>query len=508
MEKDIIIIGAGISGLSAGCYAQINGYKTSIFEMNKIPGGLCTAWQRKGFTFDISMHMLTGSVSGPLHKMWEELGVAGNFKFYFHDHISQIEGMGRKLNFSVDRKKLEDEMIAISPEDAELIKEFTRIIFGPDMMKAASLKPAELKNIIDRVKPIPYILPLLRIFSRYNRVTLQEFAARFKDPFLRKAVRFFIDAPGWPMPQFPIVVMTGFVKNGVSEAGVPLGGSQKVAFHIADLYKQLGGETHYNSRATGLIIENDRVVGIRLKDGSEHRADRVIWAGDGHTLIFDILGGKYINERIRNMYENWMPVKPIVHVMIGVNRDLSEEPHRIIFEPEEPVTIAGRENRWMTVIHHCFDKSMAPAGKSAVEVWFDTDYTYWEELAKDRKKYNAEKQRIAEYTIRQLEKRWPGFLSQVEVTDVPTPATYMRYTGNWKGSPDGWYLTPDNIKEMEPLRTLPGIEGLFMAGQWTTPFSGTVMAALSGRQIVQLMCRKEGKKFRGKSGPEVVNTSK
>jgi phytoene dehydrogenase-like protein len=495
MGKDIIIIGAGISGLSTGCYAQMNGYKTSIYEMNKIPGGLCTAWQRKGFTFDISMHMLTGSVSGPIHRMWEELGVAGNFKFYFHNHISLIEGMGRKLNFSTNRKKLEDEMLVISPEDAELIKEFIRIIFGPDMMKAASLKPAELKNLFDKLKVIPFILPLLRVFSRYNKVTVQQFAARFKDPFLREAVRFFIDAPGWPMPQFPMGVMAGFVKSGVTEAGTPLGGSQQVAFHIANLYKQLGGETHYDSHVTDLIIENDRVVGIKLKDNSEHRADSVIWAGDGHTLIFDILGGKYMNERIRNMYENWLPVKPIVHVMIGVNRDLSDEPHRIIFETEEPITVAGREHRWLTVIHHCFDKSMAPAGKSVVEVWFDTEYSFWDELASDRKKYNAEKQRIAEYTIRQLEKRWPGFSSQVEVTDVPTPATYMRYTGNWKGSPDGWYLTPDNMNDMEPLRTLPGLEGLHMVGQWTTTFSGTVIAAMSGRQVIQLMCKKEGKKF-------------
>ena len=495
MGKDIIIIGAGISGLSSGCYAQMNGFKTSIYEMNKIPGGLCTAWQRKGFTFDISMHMLTGSVSGPIHRMWEELGVAGNFKFYFHHHISQIEGMGRKLNFSTNRKKLEDEMLAISPEDAGLIKEFVHIIFGPDMMKASSLKPAELKNLFDKLKVIPFILPLIRFFSRYNRVTIQELAARFKDPFLREAVRFFIDAPGWPMPQFPMVVMSGFIKGGVTEAGAPFGGSQQVAFHIADLYKQLGGEVHYNSCVFDLIIENDRVVGIKLKDGSEHRAATVIWAGDGHTLIFDILGGKYMNERTKNMYENWMPVKPIVHVMIGVNRDLSEEPHRIIFEPEEPVTIAGREHRWITMIHHCFDKSMAPAGKSAVEVWFDTEYTYWEELVSDRKKYNAEKQRIAEYTIKQLEKRWPGFSSQVEVIDVPTPATYMRYTCNWKGSPDGWYLTLDNINDMEPLRILPGLEGLQMVGQWTSPFTGTVIAALSGRQVIQLMCKKEGKKF-------------
>ncbi len=285
MGKNIIIIGAGISGLSAGCYAQMNGYNTSIFEMNKIPGGLCTAWQRKGYTFDISMHMLTGSRSGPIHRMWEELGVAGNFRFHYHDHVSVIEGMGRKLKFSTDRKKLEDDMIAISPDDAKTIKEFTAVVFGPDMMKAASLKPSELKNLTDKVKVIPAILPLLRVFSKYNNVTFQEFVSRFKDPFLREAVRFFIDAPGWPMPRFPMVVMAGFMRGGTTEAGAPLGGSQQVAFHIENLYKRLGGNAYYNKKVTGLVLENDRAAGIKLEDGSELRADNIIWAGDGHNLI-------------------------------------------------------------------------------------------------------------------------------------------------------------------------------------------------------------------------------
>jgi phytoene dehydrogenase-like protein len=112
---------------------------------------------------------------------------------------------------------------------------------------------------------------------------------------------------------------------------------------------------------------------------------------------------------------------------------------------------------------------MAPEGKSAVEVWYNTDYEYWEGLSKDKEKYKAEKKRIADYTIQQLDKRWPGFASQVEVIDVPTPHTYKRYTGNWKGSPDGWYLTRDNLMDQEPLRTLPGLEGLRMIGQWTAP---------------------------------------
>jgi phytoene dehydrogenase-like protein len=257
----------------------------------------------------------------------------------------------------------------------------------------------------------------------------------------------------------------------------------------------MGGELYCKSKVSGLILENNRVTGIRLWDGTVHLADQVIWAADGYNLHYEILGGRYLNDKIRQMYENWKPVKPIVHLMLGVNRDFSDQPHRLVLEMEEPITIARRRHTWMAVNHHCFDKTMAPEGKSVVEVWIDTEYEYWEHLAQNRNAYNNEKRRIADHMIRELEIHWPGFTSQIEVIDIPTPVTYHRYTGNWKGSPDGWYLTPENIKSMEPIRTIPKLEGLYMAGQWTSPFTGTVIAALTGRQIIQLLCRADKKKF-------------
>lgn len=78
MQKSMIIVGAGISGLSTGCYAQMNGYRTVLFESHQVPGGLCAAWTRKGYKFDISMHLLANSKSGPFKKMLDELAVTKN----------------------------------------------------------------------------------------------------------------------------------------------------------------------------------------------------------------------------------------------------------------------------------------------------------------------------------------------------------------------------------------------------------------------------------------------
>ncbi len=346
---------------------------------------------------------------------------------------------------------------------------------------------------MDKIKTAAVILPLMGVFRKYGQITIQEFAQRFRDPFLRSAVRFFMDSPGWPMLRFPMVGLTGYVK-ALKDMGVPIGGSQKVIFRIADLYKQLGGEIHYKSRAVDVIVRDDRATGVRLENGTEHPADIVVWAADGHKLIFDILGGRYLNEKIKDMYSNWVPVLPLVRVGIGVARDMSKEPHRIIFELDKAITIAGEEHRWLCFLHHCFDPTMAPPGSSAVEVWYATRYDYWEILARDPVAYEAEKKRIAEATIAELDRRWPGFASQIEVVDVPTPATYVRYTGNWKGSPDGGYITPENMKQTF-LRTLPGLSDLYMVGQWTAPFTGAAIAALSGRQLIQLLCRQNKKTF-------------
>jgi hypothetical protein len=148
----------------------------------------------------------------------------------------RIEGREKSITFCNDKKKLEDQLLAISHTDANLIREFTGLLFGRDMLDAASLKPSELKNLLDSLKVLPMVFPLMRVFMKYKNKSLQEFAEMFSDPFLKKAIRYFLDGPGWAMPDYPMITLTGFINSGLDKSGVPLGGSQQVAFKIADLY--------------------------------------------------------------------------------------------------------------------------------------------------------------------------------------------------------------------------------------------------------------------------------
>jgi len=221
----------------------MNGYKTTIFEMHTMPGGLCTAWKRKGYTFDISMHMLVGSKSGPLNKMWQELGVLEGRKFFYHDETARIESGGKSLNICGDPRRLEDQMLALSPADADLTKEFIRLLSGQSIMRGASLKPAEMFSLVTTSKwrlffSAPAGLQEIRADDASGVcATLPGPFSPKRRPVLHRFTRV-ADA------SLPMVAMAGFFK-AFYDAGVPLGGSQQVIFRIAELYS--GSEARFTT---------------------------------------------------------------------------------------------------------------------------------------------------------------------------------------------------------------------------------------------------------------------
>ncbi|RPI50195.1 MAG: NAD(P)/FAD-dependent oxidoreductase, partial [Chloroflexi bacterium] len=98
MAHSVAIIGAGIAGLAAGCYLQMNGYETEVFEAHYVPGGLCTGWKRGapgtsgGYTFDGCLHWLLGSgPASPFYDMWRELVDMSAVRFVHHDLRMDIE---------------------------------------------------------------------------------------------------------------------------------------------------------------------------------------------------------------------------------------------------------------------------------------------------------------------------------------------------------------------------------------------------------------------------------
>jgi phytoene dehydrogenase-like protein len=494
-DQSIIIIGAGIAGLSAGCYGRMNGYRTRIFEMDTKPGGVCTAWKRKGYTIDTCIHWLVGSRPGTIfHRFWEELGAVQGRRMIDHEEFMRVEGKGNKV-FIVytDIDRLEQHMKELAPEDKDVIEEIIKGVRTCTRIEMPVEKAPELYGIMDGIKMMFKIFPYFKFMRKWGRVSIQEFAKRFKNPFLREAFPIPFNLPGFPM----ITVLMTLAWLHQKTAGYPVGGSLEFARSIERRYLDLGGEICYKSPVTKILVENNRAVGVRLADGSENRSDFVISAADGHTTLFDMLDGKYINNKIQGYYDQLPIFFPLICVGLGVARSFNELPHSVSginYPLHEPVTIDGKEWKRLTVQIFNFDPSLAPEGKTALRVLIDSDYERWKKLKQDPERYKGEKEKIADSVISLLDERFPGLAAQVEMRDVATPMTWERYTGNWRGSFEGWLITTKTFG-MRMNKTLPGLENFYMAGQWVEPGGGLPTAAWSGRNVIQMICKKDKKPF-------------
>jgi phytoene dehydrogenase-like protein len=481
--KSILIIGAGLSGLASGCYGQMNGYKTTILEMHDKAGGVCTAWKRKGYAIDGAMNWLVGTnTNSSFYKFWEELGAVEEWKIYNHDrYLIKEDQNGKTFTIFCDADRFENYLLEMAPEDSDSIKEFIQAIRIASKFKSSFEQPNELCDEADRV-----IVSHTNHLKKWEGLTGKSFAQRLKNPNLRS---FFESIP---YSISILIWVLGFQHS--KSAGYVIGGALALVKPIEKCYYKLGGEIHFNSKVVKIVVENDRAVGVKLADGNEYRADYVIAAGDGRTVIFDLLDGKYIDETIKKMYEHPVLFPPLVYVGLGIKRKFDDIPPSIAgysFSLKKPIIIAGKEEKSINMLIYNFDPTLAPADKTVVVVAYSTDYDYWKQLRQNIGHYNAEKERIADEVIAALEEKFSNITSQVEMRDIATPITWERYTGNWRGSYEGWLFGAfENIS-----KTLPGLDNFYMAGQWVNAGGGMPTAVMSGRHTIQFICKKDGNKF-------------
>jgi phytoene dehydrogenase-like protein len=491
MSKSIIVVGAGLGGLAAGIYGRHNGYDTRIFEMHSLPGGQCTSWKRKGYTFDVCLHHLFGcSPRSRIYQLWRELGVMPRDMVQPADCTSVGTADGRTFWDYYDLAALEAHLRELAPADGSVVREYLdgiRLFEGKDLMGEMLL--GSKARALGRLVLTPSAL-------KYFRLTMGQFAERFTDPFLRRAFPLLV----YSEPKTPMFIHLARHAEALHGAiRWPIGGALGLARSIEARYLELGGAVQYRARVEKILVENDRAVGVRLADGSEHRADHVVSDADGRKTILELLDGRYMDATTRaycaepDDVTNWA-----VHVFLGVARDLSREPSALILLLDEPVTIAGHETASLEMQLYGFDPTLAPAGKGVIKVELVSSRSYWARLHGDKDAYKAEKERVAAQVIDLLEPRFPGLREQVEVTDVPTVMTWERYMGGTHGFANA----PKKKFEVLPAlggrggqATLPGLRSFHFAGIWATMVGALFTNALSGRHAVEAICRDDGKRF-------------
>jgi phytoene dehydrogenase-like protein len=482
MSKKVIIIGGGIAGLSAGCYARMNGFETEIFEMHSIAGGLCTAWERKGFTFDGCLHWLTGSDPSSLYyPYWEEIGAVQGKQFINYPYFTVVkDGAGNTFTVYTDPGRLREEMLRLAPGDRKLIDRITRDI--------RTIQKNEMPPVLSFRHIIP-VIQSVRMIMKYKE-PVRELAGRFKSPVLRDL---FMQGLDWGEMCSAFLLWT-LALMGAGKAGYPVGGSKGFIGGILERYLQLGGRIRYHARVDGITVSDGKAAGIRLAGGEEHAGDYVISAADGYTTIYRWLEGKYTGKNVEEAYRDFILFPPLVYVSLGFSADYSAEPFSQNITLKKPVVIGGEEVKSLFIRNSSMDPTFAPAGKSVFTLMITANHEYWKDIPYHGDRYAQEKERIGKAVLEALEEIYPEIGSQVEVMDIATPHTFVRYTGNWKGSYEGWLMTAKTLRQRN-LMTLPGLQNFYMAGHWVSPGGGLPSGLITGRMVVKKMCKAEGRKF-------------
>ncbi len=496
-DNSIIIIGAGFAGLSAGIYAQMNGYQSQIFEMHNKPGGLCTSWKRNGFVIDGCIHWLVGSAPGSaMNDYWKEVGIVQGREFIYSDEYMRYEGPdGRKIIFYSDVDRLEKHLLEFSPKDREPILEFIDGIKFTLKFDQLSADTPLLKKIINTIQIAYAFIINGKKFKKWGKTTALEFSARLSDPVLKAALNEL-----W-LPDFSMLFMLfTFAYLHKKNAGYPIGGSMPMSRALESRYSSLGGTINYNKKVEKILTENNKANGIRLDDGTEFHASRVVSAADGKSTIYKMLDDKYADEKTHEPYEKWPTFPSLIFAGFGVNRTFDDEPKTVSgfsYQLEKPVVIADKTIERLSVHIYNQDKSLAPAGKTVMTVMVLSDYDYWKKLAEDKDVYSRKKEEIGRKLQELLEQRFHGISSQIEMMNIATPLTFERYTGNWKGCFEGWLITPSNANVMmKPMsQTLPGLNDFYMCGQWVEPGGGLPTGVMSARKLMKKICKKDGIKF-------------
>ncbi|MFI5304044.1 MAG: phytoene desaturase family protein [Nitrospiria bacterium] len=489
-EKKVIIIGAGIAGLCTGVLARRCGYDTEIVEMHELAGGLATSWKRGEFTFETCIHWLLGSnPKSGFHQLWKEVFDIDRIQFINMEEYQRLlapDGNTLVVYRNVDR--MESEMKRIAPEDITEIRRFANAIRKMGKMDP----PLGTQNVLETLSKMIRTIPYLPEFFYWTRITAEDYGKRFKNSLLRS---FFGTGDTARLSMLALVFSLAWMNK--KDAGYPIGGSKALIQAIEGNYQRLGGKIRFNAKVSKVLVEKGAAVGIQLNSGEMIRGDWIISGCDGHETIFDLLGGRFVDRVTQRTYSELETFPSYLQVSLGVKGGLTNQPGFLTQILDEPMMVdpCTKLDQLSFRIFN-FDPTFAPNGKTAITCFLPTrNFEYWTKLKKnDHNQYDAEKAQVSESVMRVLEKQIPTLRSILEITDVSTPATVIRFTGNWKGSMEGWLMTPQT--GLRTLRNrLPGLNGFLMVGQWVMPGGGLPSGLMTARTAVRHISKVDRRRF-------------
>lgn len=492
MEYDVIVIGGGLAGLTAGSLLAKRNLKVAVFDKSYNPGGSCGIFKRKNTIFDQGSAMLYG---------FGEKGFNAH-RFVFnvleepidiiqHDLLYVVNFKGHRIPFHANVKQFTEELAKVFPKQRENIKRFyddMLVMYEHVMVETPSYRSADETKAIDGLKglikhPISYI----RFLSYLNMSAKQLLERYFDDPeifkFFDKLTSTYCYATVEEAPAVLASVM--FVDNHVGGSYYPAGSTLFLPGKLEKVIEENGGEMILSTVVNEILFKEGKAIGVKCDNGLIYTAKYVIYSGTVWNLYDKLISSKVSSRKRREWAKAQVMTYPSVMIYLTVDKE-------VIPEDTAPLEmLVGNpdyldESEVTAYILSIDDKNLCDEDEHTVMA-IGPSFEKWDFLSE--KEYQVRKAKEKERLIQVLEHRFPNFSKHIRTIEVATPRTIEHYTMKNHGAVAGpKQMLGQHMFKRQHIRT--EWPNLFCCGESTVLGTGTPTVTTSGISAANAVLRK------------------
>ncbi|MBT3336967.1 MAG: NAD(P)/FAD-dependent oxidoreductase [Anaerolineae bacterium] len=494
-EYDTIIIGSGAGGLTAAVALAQAGQKVLVCEQHGKPGGWTHSFTLNGYRFSPGVHYIGGiGEGGSLDRTYRGLGVSAHIEFCElnpdgYDHI--VIG-DKQYDFPKGKENLVAKLKEYFPHDAEGIDGY---IDMAEKLVTGLGNLGKVKNPTSAVKAAGGAVSVMRWATRSGQDFIEHFIT---DPVLRGILGGQAGDHGMPPSEVSAFVQAGILHHYFNGGYFPRGGAFAIPRAFLRELKQAGGEIRLKTPVEKILLEDGKVIGIKLSDGEIIHAKNVVSNADPEVTFGKLIGREFLSKKLVNKLDRVTYSVSALSLFFAVDMDLREaglDSGNFWFYDNEDVdgqyklgltdhTLTADEPPMMFLtVTTLKDPSKMHSGHHTCEAFAFVGYEAFEKWSDSKKGdrpagYEAEKEELAEKLFRKLERHVPGISKHIVYWSLATPLTNDHYINATRGNLYGISKSRRQVGPGAfPIRT--EIDGLYMCGA-STLSHGVAGATRSG----------------------------
>jgi all-trans-retinol 13,14-reductase len=497
-----VIIGSGMSGLTAGAYLAKAGHAVTIFEQFPTPGGVTTTLTQDGFGWDIGPLLMEGFATGDKGRIiLEQLGVSDKVKAVRDDRgLAMPEFAMWKPQVYAGPYWRRDRLKELFPDESRQVDRYYR--FYDKMIRLMSLgRRAETAKSLEALwLKIRMLLAFQGVKKMLNWNGSQLMDHFFTSPVLKTfflgIVADFVTAPS----EFPALGVPSIHLETAFDKRVPafpgsrsaqtaytyiIGGCQSLVNAVMGVVLANGGKVVTNTEVKRIVVENEAATGVELTDGHFEAADIVLASGGMREVFFDLVGREHLPNELIAQIEGNRLMESVLMVQLGIDFDPSPYQPAALCYYYQTQDLEGAVRRLRSGDYHegkdgyliyvpsLHSPTLAPAGHHAVTVYTVAPDT----LAQGT--WAGRKEELADKLLAEAEKHIPGLRQHTLTRLILTPEDFRQRTHQKHHSFGG---VPPVIGNKPPAHKTP-IQGLWFIGAQSES-TGGVQNVMVGAQKV------------------------